>query len=229
MSLFRQEKPATARNIAASQAMQTRAQRVAASAMRAVVPARAWRVRSRRRCRPASQRRDSWHPLRPMPAMPPKDTLDRIDLRILQILQQDAQTKNRDLARRVALSPSACLRRIRDLEARGLITGYRAHVAIDRIRTATIVIAQVSFERHSAGRFVDFDAWAARTPEIAESIRISGHYDYLLRVVVSDLHDWKRIMREMTDGDFGVEKIVSSFLMEEMKAFKGYPLTPATG
>ncbi|MCD9028218.1 Lrp/AsnC family transcriptional regulator [Luteimonas sp. BDR2-5] len=161
--------------------------------------------------------------------MPHKDSLDRIDLRILQALQEDAQIKNRELADRVALSPSACLRRIRDLEARGLITGYRAHVAVDRIRTVTIVIAQVSFERHSAGRFVDFDAWAGRTPEIVESARISGHYDYLLRVVVSDIHDWKRIMREMTDGDFGVEKIVSSFLMEEMKSFAGYPLTPAGG
>lgn len=153
-----------------------------------------------------------------------KDSLDRIDLKILQALQEDAQIKNRDLADRVALSPSACLRRIRDLEERGLITGYRANISIDRIRSVTIVLAQVSFDRHSVGRFVEFDAWAARTPEIVESLRISGNFDYMLRVVVSDLHDWKRIMREMTDGDFGVEKIVSNFMMEDMKSFKGYPL-----
>lgn len=155
-----------------------------------------------------------------------KDSLDRIDLKILQALQEDARIKNRVLAARVALSPSACLRRVHDLEVRGLITGYGAHVAIDRIRTVTIVIAQISFERHSVGRFVDFDAWAARTPEIVESLRISGNYDYMLRVVVSDIHDWKRIMREMTGGDFGVEKIISHFLMEDMKTFQGYPLTP---
>ncbi|MGH8025101.1 MAG: Lrp/AsnC family transcriptional regulator [Pseudoxanthomonas sp.] len=153
-----------------------------------------------------------------------KDSLDRIDLKILQALQEDAQIKNRVLADRVALSPSACLRRIRDLEERGLITGYRANISIDRIRSVTIVLAQVSFDRHSVGRFVEFDAWAARTPEIVESLRISGNFDYMLRVVVSDLHDWKRIMREMTDGDFGVEKIVSNFMMEDMKSFKGYPL-----
>jgi Lrp/AsnC family leucine-responsive transcriptional regulator len=158
--------------------------------------------------------------------MSQKDSLDRIDLKILQALQENAQIKNRELADQVALSPSACLRRIRELEIRGLITGYRAHVAIDRIRTVTIVIAQVSFERHSVGRFVGFDEWVKRTPEVVESLRISGHYDYMLRVVVSDVHDWKRVMREMTDGDFGVEKIVSSFLMEDMKSFEGYPLTP---
>jgi Lrp/AsnC family transcriptional regulator, leucine-responsive regulatory protein len=156
--------------------------------------------------------------------MSQKDSLDRIDLKILQALQEDAQIKNRDLADQVALSPSACLRRIRDLEERGLITGYRATISIDRIRSVTIVLAQVSFDRHSVGRFVEFDAWAARTPEIVESLRISGNFDYMLRVVVSDLHDWKRIMREMTDGDFGVEKIVSNFMMEDMKSFKGYPL-----
>ena len=158
--------------------------------------------------------------------MSQKDSLDRIDLKILQALQKDAQIKNRVLADRVALSPSACLRRIRELEARGLITGYHAHVAIDRIRTVTIVIAQVSFDQHSVGRFVAFDEWTRRTPEVVESVRISGHYDYMLRVVVSDVHDWKRIMREMTEGDFGVEKIVSNFLMEDRKSCGGYPLTP---
>lgn len=158
--------------------------------------------------------------------MPPKDSLDRIDLKILQALQEDAHVKNRDLADRVALSPSACLRRIRDLEERGIITGYRAHVAIDRIRTVTIVIAQISFGLHSTRQFSGFDAWVGRTPEVVESVRISGHYDYMLRVVVSDIHDWKRIMREMTDEAFGIEKIVTSFLMESMKSFEGYPLRP---
>lgn len=158
--------------------------------------------------------------------MSQKDSLDRIDLKILQVLQEDAQIKNRDLADRVALSPSACLRRIRDLEERGFITGYRAHVAIDRIRAVTIVIAQVSFGLHSTQQFSGFDDWVRKTPEVVESVRISGHYDYLLRVVVSDIHDWKRIMREMTDQDFGIEKIVSSFLMESMKPFEGYPLQP---
>ena len=162
------------------------------------------------------------HPVHPMSH---KDSLDRIDLKILQALQEDAQIKNRVLADQVALSPSACPRRIRDLEERGYITGYRASIKIDRIRTVTIVIAQLSFERHSVGRFVDFDEWARTTPEIVESLRISGHYDYLLRVVVGDIHDWKRIMRAMTDGNFGVEKIVSNFMMEDMKSFKGYPLT----
>ncbi|MFT3762265.1 MAG: Lrp/AsnC family transcriptional regulator [Pseudoxanthomonas sp.] len=155
------------------------------------------------------------------------NAIDRTDLRILQVLQDDARVTNQALADRVALSPSASLRRVRDLEAKGLITGYRAHIAVDRIRTVTIVLAQIAFIRHSLDEFSAFDDWAAKTPEVLESWRVSGQYDYMLRVVVSDLHDWKRIMLAMMNGGFGVEKIVSNFLMDEMKSFNGYPLTPA--
>lgn len=157
-----------------------------------------------------------------------KDTVDRTDLKILQALQQDARITNQTLADRVALSPSACLRRVRELEAKGMITGYRAHVAVDRIRSVTIVLAQIAFQRHSLGEFGSFDEWTAKTPEVVESWRVSGSFDYMLRVVVADLHDWKRLMLEMMNGGYGVEKIVSNFLMEEMKSFGGYPLTPST-
>lgn len=153
---------------------------------------------------------------------------DRTDLKILEVLQQDGRITNQELAGRVALSPSACLARVRALEARGLITGYRAHVAVDRIRSVTIVLAQIAFARHSPGEFNAFDQWAADTPEVVESWRVSGSYDYMLRVVVSDIHDWKRIMLEMMEGGFGVEKIVSNFLMDEMKSYSGYPLKPSS-
>lgn len=162
------------------------------------------------------------------PPMTHRDAVDRIDLRILQALQDDARITNQALAERVALSPSACLRRVRDLEAKGRITGYRAHVAVDDIRSVTIVLAQIAFERHSPDRFSAFDGWAEQSPEVVESWRVSGSFDYILRVVVSDLQDWKRIMLQMMDGGFGVEKIVSNFLMDEMKSFRGYPLTPTT-
>ncbi|WP_058836030.1 Lrp/AsnC family transcriptional regulator [Luteimonas abyssi] len=156
--------------------------------------------------------------------MLPKD-IDRTDLRILNVLQQDARITNQALADRVALSPSACLRRVRDLEARGLITGYRAQVAVDRIRTATIVLAQVTFGRHALDSFGEFDRRILDMPEIVEACRISGAHDYMLRVIVNDVHEWKDIARMLLGGDYGVERIVSHFLMDEVKPFSGYPLT----
>lgn len=150
--------------------------------------------------------------------------LDRIDLKILNVLQQDARITNQALADRVSLSPSACLSRVRALESRGLISGYRAHVAVDRIRSATIVMARVSFKQHALHEFDDFDARIMQMPEVVEAFRISGDYDYMLRVIVNDVHEWKDISRALLSGNYGVEKIVSQFLMDEVKPFSGYPL-----
>jgi Lrp/AsnC family leucine-responsive transcriptional regulator len=151
--------------------------------------------------------------------------IDRIDRKIMDLLQQDARITNQALADRVALSPSACLRRVRDLEERGFITGYRAQIAVDRLRNVLIVMAQVSFERHTMNDFGAFDDCLAGMPEIVESCRVSGLYDYMLRAVVDDMQEWKRLMVMMLNGGFGVEKIVSHFLMDEMKSFSGYQLT----
>jgi Lrp/AsnC family leucine-responsive transcriptional regulator len=152
--------------------------------------------------------------------------IDRIDRKIMDLLQQDARITNQALADRVALSPSACLRRVRDLEERGFIIGYRAQIAVDRIRNVLIVMAQISFERHTLNDFGAFDDCIAGMPEIVESCRVSGLYDYMLRAVVDDMQEWKRLMVVMLNGGFGVEKIVSHFLMDEMKSFSGYQLTP---
>ncbi len=152
--------------------------------------------------------------------------IDRIDRKIMLALQQDARITNQALADRVALSPSACLRRVRDLEERGFITAYRAQIAIDRISNVLIVLAHISFSRHAMNDFVAFDACLEEMPEVVESFRVSGLYDYMLRVVVADMQQWKAIMLQLLDGGFGVEKITSNFLMNEMKSFRGYDLSP---
>ncbi len=153
-------------------------------------------------------------------------TPDRLDLKILDVLQQDARITNQALAELVALSPSACLARVRALESRGLIRAYRAHVAVDLIRSATIVLAQVTFKQHALDEFTEFDHRILAMPEVVEASRVSGSYDYLLRVIVHDVHHWKDIARLLLGGEYGVEKIVSHFLMDEVKPFSGYPLTP---
>lgn len=157
------------------------------------------------------------------------EQVDHFDLKIMEVLQRDARITNQALADLVALSPSACLRRVRDLEARGLISAYRAQISVDRIRSVTVVMAHISFARHAISSFRDFDACIEGIPEIVESYRVSGNVDYMLRVVVSDMQAWKKIMAIMMNGGFGVEKIVSYFLIDQMKSFKGYKLIQKTG
>lgn len=152
------------------------------------------------------------------------EEVDQIDLKIMEVLQKDARITNQALADRVALSPSACLRRVRDLETRGLISAYRAQIQVDRIRSVMVVMAHITFSEHTLKNLHEFDACIDNFPEVVESYRVSGNVDYILRVVVPDMHAWKRIMTVLVNGNFGVEKIVSHFLMDQIKTFKGYKL-----
>lgn len=150
------------------------------------------------------------------------DRIDRIDRKIMDLLQTDARITYKALADMVALSPSACLRRVRDLEERGFILGYRAQIDINRMRNTLIVMAQLSFEGHATAKFGDFDDCVAAMPQIVESFRVSGQYDYMLRAVVTDMQEWTQVRRVLVNGGYGVEKIVSHFIMTEMKSFQGY-------
>jgi Lrp/AsnC family leucine-responsive transcriptional regulator len=152
------------------------------------------------------------------------DRIDRIDRKIMDLLQQDARITYQALAKGVALSPSACLRRVRDLEERGFIVGYRAQIDLNRMRNTLVVMAQVSFERHATGEFGDFDTCIANMPQIVESFRVSGQYDYMLRAVVTDMQEWTQVRRLLVNGGYGVEKVVSHFIMTEMKSFQGYQM-----
>jgi Lrp/AsnC family leucine-responsive transcriptional regulator len=157
------------------------------------------------------------------------EEVDQIDLKIMEVLQKDARITNQALADRVALSPSACLRRVRDLETRGLISAYRAQIQVDRMRSVMVVMAHITFSLHTIKNLHEFDACIENIPEIVESYRVSGNVDYILRVVVPDMHAWKRIMTVLVNGGFGVEKIVSHFLMDQVKTFKGYKLLQKPG
>lgn len=150
--------------------------------------------------------------------------VDRIDLKILTALQADGRITNQALAQRVALSPSACLVRVRSLEANGLITGYFAHIAADRLRPTLVVFAEVTLTRHHPADFEAFETFALRTPEIVEAAQVNGAFDYLLKVVVADIRSWLELSDQILNSEIGVDKISSHVMMKAAKSFSGYPL-----
>jgi Lrp/AsnC family leucine-responsive transcriptional regulator len=154
----------------------------------------------------------------------PDRKLDRTDLKILDVLQASGRITNQQLAERVALSPSACLARLRALEACGLIAGYRAQVAIERVRPVMTVFAEVTMRRHDPAEFDRFDMLIEGIPEIVEASRISGAFDYLMKAVVGDMHEWRDIAIRLLKKDTGVDKITTHVVMSEAKTFRGYPL-----
>jgi DNA-binding Lrp family transcriptional regulator len=151
-------------------------------------------------------------------------SLDRIDRRILANLQAEGRLTNQALADRVALSPSACLARVRRLERAGIIQGYHARLDPFQVDIGMVLFAEVTLKAHGAGELARFDAAIAALPQIVEASHVSGAYDYLLKVVVTDLAEWTRIGEQLTSDEAGADRINTHVLLRKPKIFVGYPV-----
>ncbi|HET9427622.1 MAG TPA: Lrp/AsnC family transcriptional regulator [Allosphingosinicella sp.] len=154
-------------------------------------------------------------------------SLDRIDRKILANLQADGRLTNQALAERVALSPSACLVRVRRLEQAGVIQGYHARLDPFRLNAGLVLFAEIRLKAHGAADLTKFDEAIAQIPQIVEASHVSGDYDYLLKVVVADLAEWSRIGERLTAPEVGADRINTHVLLSKSKIFVGYPV--ATG
>ena len=114
-------------------------------------------------------------------------TLDGIDYRILARLQDNARISNSDLAREIGLSPSPCLRRVRDLENSGAIKGYAALLEPAVVGLPVSVFVQVTLERQVETALEDFERTVLARPEVMECYLMTGDADYLMRIVVADV------------------------------------------
>ena len=159
----------------------------------------------------------------------PRKTLDRTDARILRELQNDARLTNVELARRVNLSPSPCLARVRALEEAGVISRYVALVDPSAVGLGLSVFIQISLERQVEKTLDQFERAVARFPEILECYLMTGDSDYLLRVVVPDVPALQHFIINGLTKIPGVANIRSSFSLKQVKFDTALPLSlPAT-
>ncbi|AWJ93643.1 Lrp/AsnC family transcriptional regulator (plasmid) [Azospirillum baldaniorum] len=154
----------------------------------------------------------------------PKIKLDRIDRKILALLQQDGRMPNNDLAERVGLSPSPCLRRVKALEEAGIITRHVALVDPAAVDLPVNVFVSVSLERQVEERIDAFEAAVMALPEVMECYLMTGDADYLLRVVVPDLASYERFLKEHLTRISGVANIRSSFALKQVRYRTALPL-----
>jgi len=136
--------------------------------------------------------------------------LDTIDRRILRELQRDGRLTNHDLADRIGLSPSPCLRRTKRLEADGVLSRYVAIVDPAMVGLGITAFARVALEKQEATRLEEFERAVARWPEVLECYLMTGDTDYQLRVVAPSLTDYENFLRERLSKAPGVAKIQSS-------------------
>lgn len=161
----------------------------------------------------------------------PKIILDKTDRKILSILQSDGRLTNQDVAERVNLSPSPCLRRIKNLEETGVIRQYVALLDPDKIGLGLLAYVNVRLERHNdshpAGGHsprADFAASVANWPEVVACYAMTGEMDYLLRVHVEDMEHFSQFMMETLLRHSAVMDVKSSFALQRIKDTTALPL-----
>lgn len=151
--------------------------------------------------------------------------LDRYDRQILELLQQDGRISNQDLADRIGLSPSPCLRRVRVLEEAGLITGYRAMLDAKKLGLSLMALIGISMDQHTPERFANLEASIAEIPEILECLLITGQQsDYQLKVVVKDMDAYQDLLLNKITRIQGVTGVHTSFVLRRVVDRSNLPL-----
>ena len=152
--------------------------------------------------------------------------LDRTDLMLLSELQRAGRQTNAELAERVHLSASACLRRVQRLEREGVIAGYRAELDGERLGLGLQAFVRVHLARHDAASIAAFAAHVNDWPEVVACHALTGEMDYLVQVSVGDLEHFSRFLLDKLLAQAGVADVNSSFVLRTVKAFRGLPLPP---
>ena len=150
--------------------------------------------------------------------------LDNTDYAILKNLQTEGRLSNSDLAERVNLSASACLRRVRLMEEAGIIEGYTMLVNQAAVGKSSIIFVEVSLTSQSEKNLADFESAVSDCPEIMECYLMAGSFDYLLRIVASDASNYERIHTLYLSRLPNVLRIQSNFALRTICKRKFFPI-----
>ncbi len=154
----------------------------------------------------------------------PSSTMDAIDVSILDQLQGDAAISNVELARKVGLSPSPCLARVRALQASGVISRQVTLLDPLKLGLTVSVFIQVSLEKQVEKALETFERAVRACPEVMECYLMTGDADYLLRVVVPDVQSFERFILDQLTRIPVVANIRSSFALKQVKYQTALPL-----
>lgn len=155
--------------------------------------------------------------------MPKNSEIDATDRKMIRALQRNGRMTNLELAGEVNLSPSPCLRRLRNLESNNVINGYSIDVDANAYGLPVTVFVRVSLEKHTDETVRHFENRIGIIPEVLECYVMTGLSDYLLRVVVSDLEDYERFVRQRLHPIGSISSIDTSFVYGVIKRTHVYP------
>ena len=143
--------------------------------------------------------------------------VDSFDRQILRALQQDGRISNQDLADRIGLSPSPCLRRVRALEESGIVTGYRALIDAKALGYTLMALIYISMDKHTPERFEHFENEISQFSEVQECLLITGQdADYQIKVIVRDMDAFQELLLNRINRIQGVTGVHSSFVLRRV-------------
>lgn len=146
------------------------------------------------------------------------DKLDRLDLKIIGELHRDGRMTNVALSRRINLSASPCLERVRRLESSGIIKGYNARIDLDRMGPNITVFSSVTLASHRTEDFRRFENAVKDIPEIVECYGMSGDYDYLIKVVCRDTVAFQAMMDRIVASNLGIHTYFPHIALQTIKS-----------
>jgi Lrp/AsnC family transcriptional regulator len=150
--------------------------------------------------------------------------MDRLDQKILNLLQEDATLSVAEIGERVGLSTTPCWRRIQNLEKAGIIQGRVTLLDAEKLNVGVTVFVAIRTNQHSLDWLEKFAAAVSGIPEVVEFYRMSGDVDYLLRVVVPDIAGYDAVYKRLISA-VDLSDVSSSFAMEKIKSTTALPLT----
>ena len=152
-----------------------------------------------------------------------REKIDQFDARIRRELQQDASQSQRELADKVGLSQNACWRRLRALEDRGIIRGRTLRLDRAKLGLGLVVFVMVKTRHHSAAWLETFRQHVSSIPEVVDFFRIGGDYDYMLRIVTTDMASFDSVYQRLIQK-VELESVTSYFAMEAIEERRPLPI-----
>lgn len=150
--------------------------------------------------------------------------LDRVDKKILDLLQENGRITNAKLAKEVGLSPPPMLERVRKLEKKGIIQKYVALVNPKKLDRGTMAFVAVSLRLHRQDAIHEFVTEIQKFPEVLECHHIAGEEDYMLKIVIKDILEYERFLREKLTGFSGISRIKTYFILNTLKQETKIPI-----
>lgn len=144
--------------------------------------------------------------------------LDKRDLQILAILQEEGRITKSELAARISLSPAACWDRLKRLDQAGFIKGYHAEVALEKIAAASLFLVQIELESHQAADFQRFEDAMQKIPQVIHCVAVGGGVDYFIEIVARDVASYQQLIDEILESRVGVKRYFTFIVTKQVKA-----------